>query len=188
MLVSWARRTSASVTTCDNFLRSSRSRTDKYFKLIVLTTSWLKKSSPSNQQTTNWGHTHACTHAVLKYDGCIAHWRNTYSIILNSQLSLVSVTTTWLYHDNGWQLQETSVVRGYWNSIMPVLGHVPSERKSLQSLYRRFIRSHCRKKNLSFPTALAVDLRTVRGLPVDRDRLVGHHCPRGRAPGRKPLL
>jgi len=122
MLVSWARRTSASVTTCDNFLRSSRSRTDKYFKLIVLTTSWLKKSSPSNQQTTNWGHTHACTHAVLKYDGCIAHWRNTYSIILNSQLSLVSVTTTWLYHDNGWQLQETSVVRGYWNAIMPVTG------------------------------------------------------------------
>jgi len=122
MLVSWARRTSASVTMCDNFLWSSRSRTDKYFKLIVLTTSWLKKSSPSNQQTTNWEHTHACTHAVLKCDGCIAHWRNTYSIILNSQLSLVSVTTTWLYHDNGRQLQETSVVRSYWNAIMPVTG------------------------------------------------------------------
>ena len=26
-----------------------------------------------------------------------------------------------------------------------------------------------------FPTALAVDLWTVRGLPGDRDRLVGHH-------------
>ena len=118
MLVSSARRTSASVTMCDNFLRRSRSRTDKYFKLIVLTTSWLKKSSPSNQQTTNWEH----THAALKCDGCIAPWRNTYSIILNPQLSLVSVTTTWLYQDNGRQLQETSVVRSYWNAIMPVTG------------------------------------------------------------------
>jgi len=27
-----------------------------------------------------------------------------------------------------------------------------------------------------FPIALAVDLGTVRGLPVDRERLFGHHC------------
>jgi len=32
------------------------------------------------------------------------------------------------------------------------------------------------KKIIIFPTARAVDLEVVGGLPVDRDRLVGHHC------------
>ena len=31
---------------------------------------------------------------------------------------------------------------------------------------------------LFFPTPFAVDLGTARGLPVDRNRLVGHHCPK----------
>jgi len=41
------------------------------------------------------------------------------------------------------------------------------------------IRNHCRKKLYFFPTALTVDLGLVHGLPVDRNRLVGHHCSIG---------
>ena len=48
LLVSWARRTLESVTMYVNFLRSAE---DKYFKLIILTTTWLMQAPPSNQHT-----------------------------------------------------------------------------------------------------------------------------------------
>jgi len=58
---------------------------------------------------------------------------------------------------------------------MPFTGPRCLREKVFTSVIREIVEVAIEKKCF-FPTTLAVDLGTVRGLLVDCDRLVGNHC------------